>query len=230
MPRKKLYSRVSKDAFEEARSVWIERPMHGSSGAGRGQPRPATLPYWRLEDSVHALCNAHLLRELLYVKESTGQAWPQTMSNLLLSANQLCTAARQQQIAFSADDVLAFRTVYDDIVREGERLNPETSASGEGRVKQSVAFNLLLRLRRYADAMLLFVSDPAVPFTNNLGERAIRMPKAKQKMAGSFRTLLGAQNFCVIRSCLDTLRKQGHGILAVLRRAFAGNPIQSARS
>ena len=31
-------------------------------------------PYWRLEDSVHALCNAHLLRELLYVKESTGQA------------------------------------------------------------------------------------------------------------------------------------------------------------
>ena len=22
--------------------MWIERPMHGSEGAGRGQPRPAT--------------------------------------------------------------------------------------------------------------------------------------------------------------------------------------------
>ena len=184
-------------------------------------------PYWRLEDSVHALCNAHLLRELLYVKESTGQAWPQAMSNLLLSANQLCTAARQQQIAFSADDVLAFRTVYDDIVREGERLNPETSASGKGRVKQSVATNLLRRFRLHADAVLRFIGDFDVPFTNNTAERAVRMPKVKQKISGCFRTLDGAEHFCVIRSCLDTLRKQGHNMLAVLQRAFAGDPIPS---
>ncbi|WP_254926619.1 transposase [Janthinobacterium sp. PC23-8] len=97
-----------------------------------------------------------------------------------------------------------------------------------GRVKQSVAFNLLQRLRRYADAVLLFVSDLAVPFTNNCGEHAIRMPKVKQEISGSFRTLLGAQNFCVIRSCLDTLRKQGHGMLALLQRASARNPIQPA--
>ena len=30
-------------------------------------------PYWKLDDSIHALCNAHLLRELVYVKEITGQ-------------------------------------------------------------------------------------------------------------------------------------------------------------
>ncbi|MCE3604047.1 hypothetical protein LXA47_10575, partial [Massilia sp. P8910] len=87
-------------------------------------------PHWRLADSVHALCNAHLLRELLYVKGSTGQAGPQTMNDLLLNARQSCTAARQQQIAFSDDDVLAVRTRYNDIVREGERLNRATSASG----------------------------------------------------------------------------------------------------
>lgn len=33
-------------------------------------------PYWKLDDSIHALCNAHLLRELVYVKEITGQQWP----------------------------------------------------------------------------------------------------------------------------------------------------------
>ena len=184
-------------------------------------------PYWRLEDSVHALCNAHLLRELLYVKESTGQAWPQTMSDLLLNANKLCTAARQQQIAFSAADVLAFRTIYDDIVREGERLNPDTSASGKGRVKQSVATNLLRRFRLHADAVLRFIGNLDVPFTNNVAERAVRMPKVKQKISGCFRTLDGAEHFCVIRSCLDTLRKQGHNMLAVLQRAFAGDPIPS---
>lgn len=184
-------------------------------------------PYWRLEDSVHALCNAHLLRELLYVKDSTGQTWPQKMSDLLLNANKLCAAARAQQVAFSADDVLAFRTVYDDIVREGEHLNPDTSNSGKGRVKQSVATNLLRRFRLHADAVLRFIGDFDVPFTNNTAERAVRMPKVKQKISGCFRTLDGAEHFCVIRSCLDTLRKQGHNMLAVLQRAFAGDPIQS---
>ena len=177
---------------------------------------------------MHALCNAHLLRELLYVKKSTGQAWPQKMSDLLLNANQLCTAARQRQIEFSTDDVLAFRTVYDDIVREGELLNPDTSTSGKGRVKQSMATNLLRRFRLHAAAVLRFIDDFDVPFTNNTAERAVRMSKVKQKISGCFRTLDGAEHFCVIRSCLDTLRKQGHNMLAVLQRAFAGAPIPSA--
>lgn len=187
-------------------------------------------PYWRLEDSIHALCNAHLLRELLYVEEITGQAWPQSMMTLLLNANKLCEAARQKQLTFSSDDVAAFRTLDDAIVDEGEQLNPKTvkPAGLRGPVKQSVAFNLLKRFRRYADAVLLFIADHAVPFTNNIGERAVRMPKVKQKISGCFRTVLGAENFCVIRSCLDTLRKQGHGMLDVLRRAFHGDPIQLA--
>jgi transposase len=96
------------------------------------------------------------------------------------------------------------------------------------RVKQSTAFNLLRRLREYADAVLLFIRDPDVPFTNNLGERAVRMPKVKQKISGCFRTLEGADNFCVIRSCLDTFKKQGHSMLDVLQRAFHGDPIWPA--
>jgi transposase len=77
-----------------------------------------------------------------------------------------------------------------------------------------------------ADAVLLFISNLTVPFTNNVGERAVRMPKVKQKISGCFRTVGGAENFCVIRSYLDTLRKQGHDMLDVLQRAFHGKPIQ----
>lgn len=187
-------------------------------------------PYWRLDDSIHALCNAHLLRELVYVKETTGQDWPQAMTDLLLSANKLCEAARQQQQTLSAADIAACRTMYDAIVSEGEQRNPETNhaAGKRGRARQSIAFNLLRRFRQHADAILLFISDPTVPFTNNMGERAVRMPKVKQKISGCFRTVAGAENFCVIRSCLDTLRKQGYGMLDVLQRAFAGNPISVA--
>jgi transposase len=186
-------------------------------------------PYWQL-DCIHALCNAHLLRELVYVQELTGQVWPQRMKDFLLNANDICEAARHRQITLSTEDIAALSSHYDAILCEGERLNPEVTkpAGKRGRSKQSTAFNLLRRLRQHADAVLLFIRDPAVPFTNNLGERAVRMPKVKQKISGCFRTLDGAENFCVIRSCLDTLHKQGHRMLDVLRRAFADDPIQPA--
>lgn len=185
-------------------------------------------PYWKLDDGPHALCNAHLLRELLYVKEITGQEWPLAMTQFLLNANRLCAAARRNDVDFSAADIAAFRTLYDAIVGEGEQLNPEAAKQigKRGRVKQSIPYNLLRRFRQHADAVLLFISNHAVPFTNNVAERAVRMPKVKQKISGCFRTVAGAENFCVIRSCLDTLRKQGHGMLEVLQRAFAGDPIQ----
>jgi|GEM_PF-1844869 len=144
------------------------------------------------------------------------------MTDFLLGANKLRAAAREQQITFATDDVGALHTVYDDIVREGERLNPIHS----GRVKQSTTVNLLRRFRFHAESILRFVANVAVPFTNYAAERAVRMPKVKQKISDRFRMLDGVEHFCVIRSCLDTLPKRGHNMLAVLQHAFAGNPIQ----
>lgn len=187
-------------------------------------------PYWKLNDGLHALCNAHLLRELVYVQEVTGQDWPTAMTELLLSAQRLSVAARQRGRPLDAEALAAFTTVYNDIVRQGEQLNPpQLKPDGTSRrCKQSDAYNLLRHFRLHSDAILRFIADPAVPFSNNIAERAVRMPKVKQKVSGCFRTIAGADNFCTIRSCLDTLRKQGHSMLAVLRRAFAGNPIMPA--
>jgi hypothetical protein len=53
------------------------------------------------------------------------------------------------------------------------------------------------------------MTDAGVPFTNNLGEQAVRMPKVKQKISGGFRTPGGLETFCTIRSYLATLHKQG---------------------
>ena len=67
---------------------------------------------------------------------------------------------------YTADDVAAFCTVFDAIVREGAQLNPETAkpTGARRRIKQSVSINLLRCFRRYADAILLFISDFSVPF------------------------------------------------------------------
>ncbi|WP_229505435.1 IS66 family transposase [Massilia mucilaginosa] len=146
--------------------------------------------YWKLDDGLHALCNAHLLRELVYVQEMTGQNWPAAMTELLLNAQRLGAATRQQGRPLDAGAIAAFTTVYFDIVRAGEQLNPpKIKPDGKrGRCKQSDAHNLLGRFRTHAESALRFIADANVPFSNNIAERAVRMPKVKQKISGCFRT------------------------------------------
>lgn len=187
--------------------------------------RDCWKPYWKL-DCVHALCNAHLLRELTFVHETTRQRWPKRMMRLLRRANQRCEAARQEdKAALSAWQIRRIRKDYERILTRAQVRNPQAIRDNKrrGRVKQTVAFNLISRLHEHAAAVLRFVTDLRVPFTNNLGERAIRMPKVKQKISGCFRTLKGAEDFCIIRSYLDTMHKQGHNMFEALRLTFIGH-------
>ena len=64
--------------------------------------------------------------------------------------------------------------------------------------------------------VLRFLTDPRLPFTNNLVERDGRMMKLRQKISGGFRSEAGAEDFAVIRSLLSTARKQGWGLLQTL--------------
>lgn len=169
----------------------------------------------------HALCNAHHLRELTYLFEEMGQSWAKRLIGMLVDACHEVTAAGGP---LAADRIAHFRSRYWEIIAEGEAANPRAPPSGKrGRTRQSKAVNLLHRLRTYADDVLRFMTDPGVPFTNNLAEQAVRMPKVKQKVSGCFRTLTGAQSFCIVRSYLDTLRKQGAHLFHALTLTFQGN-------
>lgn len=170
---------------------------------------------------VHALCNAHHLRELTYLFEEMEQVWAKRLIEMLVAACHEVNAAGGPLAASRID---FFRSLYWEIIAEGEVVNPRAAPSGKrGRTRQSKAFNLLQRLRIHASDVLRFMIDPDVPFTNNLAEQSVRMPKVKQKVSGCFRTLKGAQSFCIIRSYLDTLRKQGVNPFLALTQTFQGN-------
>jgi transposase len=184
-------------------------------------------PYWTLHNCLHALCNAHLLRELTFQRETTRQRWPKRMIDLLIRSRDHCEAARQRgETALSAWRIRRIFRDYSTILDKALIRNPraERQDKRRGRVKQSLTLNLINRMREHADAVLRFVTNLRVPFTNNLAERAIRMPKVKQKISGCFRTIQGAQTFCIIRSYLDTMHKQGHNMFEVLRQTFIGRP------
>ena len=89
----------------------------------------------------------------------------------------------------------------------------------------TTAINLIGRLRDYSDDVWRFMTQANVPFTNNLAEQTVRMPKVKQKVSGCFRTMQGAQTYCVIRSYCATLHKQGANIFEALVATFKGAPL-----
>ena len=176
---------------------------------------------------LHSLCNAHMLRELLGLFETTHQTWTQRMSALLRSLKRAKEAA--QSAGKSALDprlLLRYQRVYRRIVARGLAQNPAPQRTGQrGRPAKGVCRSLLVRLQEREDAVLRFALDFTVPFDNNQAERDLRMVKVQQKVSGCFRSTDGADHFCRIRSYISTLRKQGTGILSALRSNFMGNPI-----
>lgn len=183
-------------------------------------------------DCTHSLCNAHHLRELVFVHEQEGEkvwdGWAKEMMELLVQA--------KQEVAHTGgppplERQAWFEAQWDSLLDRGEAFNTEAKHTGaptgkRGRHKQSKAFNLLKRLRLYRCDVWRFMTDRDVPFTNNLAEQALRMSKVKQKISGGFRTTEGADTFFTIRSYLATMHKQQACLFECLVSTFRGQPIQ----
>lgn len=170
---------------------------------------------------THALCNAHHLRELTYAFEEMEQLWANRLIERLVAA---CHEVDQVGGALTPDRLASYRREYEAILAEGEAVNPRAPPSGKrGRTQQSKALNLIDRLRTQADEVWRFATDHNVPFSNNVAEQAVRMPKVKQKVSGGFRTPAGLDTFCTIRSYLATLHKQHTPLFHALTEAFQGS-------
>lgn len=182
-------------------------------------------------DCEHSACNAHHLRDLIFIVERYQQPWAQDMIDLLLEAKQSVKAAIETGKTALAPEVLAaLETRYQAILEQGLEMNPPPppqpeAAQSKGRRAQTPPKNLLDRLQSQKEQVLRFVYDFRVPFDNNQAERDIRMVKLKQKISGGFRSQEGAQRFGRIRGYISTMRKQGQKLLDVLRQVFLGQPV-----
>jgi transposase len=186
--------------------------------------------YYNYSDCKHAICNAHILRELQGIKDNYSQIWPVRMKNLLLEIKQ---SIEEKSGVLSPRTLQKFEKRYDDLLKLGEKANPlprKNLAPSHKRGKKacSKASNLLNRMRLYKTDILRFMYDPEVPFDNNLAERDIRMSKVQQKISGGFRSDQGSVTFNQIRSYVATATKQRISVFAALRAAISGRPFFSA--
>ena len=188
----------------------------------------AWRPYDCYRDAVHALCNAHLLRELQQVTDvcdEAGRAWAQQARHALLELNTLAATA-----AATGQDV--------DPARLAELRSWYTSAAATGIAANDHRLTKIAQrhhalARRVFDRVgdyLRFTTDLRVPFTNNAAEREVRMVKLRQKISGCMRTLTGARHFTRIRSYLATARKHGITIIDALNRLAQDQPWLPATS
>lgn len=197
--------------------------------------RDGYLSYSRYEQCRHSLCNAHLLRELVFIEETSPEqkVWTKPLALLLIEIKEAGVNARaQSETELSEGERRTWLRGYDRLVKKAGKLNPPaTKGSGEPgaprkkRVAQPTPRKIIDRLQRRRDAVLRFMTDLSVPFDNNGSERDLRMVKLQQKTSGCFRTPDGARAFCRVRSYLSTARKQGHSLLHALERVLAGKPL-----
>ena len=210
-------------------SVHAKRGTKGMDAAGV-LPRfkgvavhDAWAPYDTYADVTHALCNTHVLRELIYVRD-TGPTdvadLAEQATDALLKIKELVEAAAASGLDVDPDALARQKRLLKSALILGR------SATARRATKLERKYNALFhRMVNRWDDYLRYAHDPQVPFSNNAAEQTIRMPKLRAKVSGSLRSLQGAQDFAAIRSYTATVTRTGHNMFHALVQAAAGTPL-----
>ncbi len=178
--------------------------------------------YFSFKGCKHAICGAHLLRELTALEEKKV-IWAKWFKSYLLTLLDLSRKHDGVLPLAEQDKALNLFNKIAATANEIEPLPIKTAGKG-GRPKATKGSNLLNRLITHQEGVLAFAFHKEVPFTNNLAERDLRPAKTKQKVAGCFRTIEGANQQARIYGFISTVRKHQLNIFNDLKNTFQGKP------
>ena len=117
---------------------------------------------------------------------------------------------------------------YEKIIKEYDKIIKDWKKEWMSDTKNSEYDNERKVITRMEeddkDQILYFLKDFKVPATNNQTETDQRNIKIKQKI-GKFRSESGAEIYAVIKSCINTYKKQGINVYNAFIKAFKGETV-----
>ena len=162
-------------------------------------------------------CISHIQRYLKGIYDFVNHKGPKDMANFLTKYNEY----RKELIAkgeekFGDKEYRQIINEYDEIIRDWKK---EWMADNDNPLYDDER-KLLSRMEDAdKEQILYFLKDFKVPATNNQVETDQRNIKIKQKI-GKFRSEVGAEIYAIIRSCINTYKKQGINVYRALIKTF----------
>jgi transposase len=174
--------------------------------------------YFKYLTMRHAICGAHILRELEGLIENEQSKWARIFKTFLMHVYEMPFEERVKR----RDQIEARFSL---ICALGEKTEPppRKTPGKKGRSKRTKGRNLVERLIREKDPVLAFAFNEEVPFTNNMAERDLRPAKVKQKVSNGFRTVSGAEIYARIAGFVSTARKNDKNVFNELCTTFEGH-------
>lgn len=167
-------------------------------------------------------CISHIQRYLKGIYDFINHKGPKNMAMFLTKYNEY----RKELIAkgeekFGDKEYKQIMNEYDEIIRGWKK---EWMTDNDNPLYDDER-KLLSRMEEAdKEQILYFLKDFKVPATNNQVETDQRNIKIKQKI-GKFRSEVGAEIYAIIRSCINTYKKQGINVYRALIKTFNNETI-----
>ena len=166
-------------------------------------------------------CNQHLQRDCQKNSDDTCHKWSGSLKELISSTiKDRNDAINRGESCFDQSYIQQFQEKIDQYIADGWSEN-ESDPNNYGAAWERTLLN---RIAKYRRPYFLWVEDFRLPTTNNLSERGLRGVKSHMKISGQFESEAAADNHALIRTYIETCRRNDINEIDALKRLCAGRP------
>ena len=166
-------------------------------------------------------CNQHLQRDCQKNSDDTCHKWSSDLKELISKTiRERNMAIEKGKGSFSEAYIKRFNRKLDQYLKAGW----EENEADPGNYGASFERTLLRRIEKFRINYFLWVEDFSLPSTNNLSERGLRGVKSRQKISGQFESEKAADDYALIRTYIETCRRNSINEIDALQRLCDGNP------
>ena len=181
--------------------------------------------YYMYVAMQHGECNVHICRYLQYYIELFEREGAKKLKEFLLGIyKEKLEEIAKGNTRLREERIKEIEKEYLRLLDEWEKEYNEAISCIKKKSKSlKEEENLFKRLREYKEEHLRFIKNFEVPFSNNEAERNLRSIKIKLNISKRFGKIECAKNFAIIKTIIETAKKQNKNIVEVFNEILNGN-------